>query len=114
MPNSSETLATIDSTILDVMDHAGLADSLSFGSIEGVRGYFNEAGTIEGEGENTVVFDVPSFNLRASDWQLLADSGIELEDEIEIDGRGTFRYVGGPHSAGIGRVLILLGQTDGG
>lgn len=92
------------------MDHVGLGDTLTFGTLS-VRGYFNEAGAIDGQNEDAVVYDAPSFNLRKSDFDGL---GLALEDEVEIDGRGTFRYVGGPHSAGVGRVLILLGQTDGG
>jgi hypothetical protein len=99
----------MDAKILGALDHVGLGDTLTFGSLV-LRGYFNEAGGVDGIDEQALVFDSPTFNMRASDFEAMQSAGVELEDQVAIEGRGSFRYNGGPYSAGVGRVIILLGK----
>lgn len=105
--SSSDALKEIDARIMRGLSRAGLDDVLIYGSIQ-VPGYFDERYVEDGAGDDALLGIYPTFDCRAEDLPQ-----IDQEEEVHVQGHGTFRYLR-RQSAGIGRVLVILGtMLDG-
>lgn len=102
--SSSDALKKLDAKIMKGLERAGFDDVMMVGTVE-VRGYFDVRFIEDGGGEDALIGEYPTFDCRAEDLP-----PIDQEEEVEVEGQGTFRYLS-RRSAGIGRALVILGNV---
>ena len=108
MPNTFDSLTSLDATIAAGMQAAGMLDTMTLAGEE-IEGYFNQSLQTAGADDEEHTFKVTTFDCRAD----ALPAEVATDTELAIAGAGTFRYLY-RQNYGVGRTIVYLGDPADG